>query len=231
MKPWQVSIETKDDGSSMAWAFEMPGASGQGADENDALRDLQRTLEWLAGWRRRHHLAPIERAGIEVAESVTATGYPNTGDTEGFFQEDALPLTDEYAEECVQILTFSRADLLPIAQALPPSEKLTWTLMHIAKAEWWYASRIPGSPGDIEQFPTTSDSRACLRLSREMFVTRHVPYVLSVLPRERRHIADGEEWTARKTLRRAVWHELYHLQRMEQAAGSGSGTRGTDTSP
>lgn len=87
----------------------------------------------------------------------------------------------------------------------------------VATVEWWYMSRIvpfpvPHAgefPEDVESLLTWIRSRVAGRLRG-----------LSDDERAKISVPDpesGEQWSARKVLRRLVYHELYHLRQLLRA--------------
>jgi len=88
---------------------------------------------------------------------------------------------------------------------------------HVATVEWWYMSRIvlfpwprDGEyPEDLEGLLAWTRHRVADRLRR-----------LSDEERSRVSVPDpesGERWSARKVLRRLIYHELYHLRQLRRA--------------
>ncbi len=79
--------------------------------------------------------------------------------------------------------------------------------MHVAWAEWWYVDRL-GNAFAREEMPL--DPLVALRQVREQLA--------SALPQwvgDARDISRvSEHWSARKVLRRALWHERDHTEQI-----------------
>lgn len=206
----------------MAWA-EPPGIlSGQGRERRDAIQDLRAATAWYDRWASRHGL-PLEHPlhpDSTAVEVIEATGHPETGDTEALLPSDRDPLDEEYAERATMLLGHARPDFLDACRdalgngSAAAVEHLRRTMMHVAQAEWWYASRIAGSPAEAVNLER-GDPELMLHRARRMLLEEHIPFLLSLPDRARLYAVDDEAWTPRKSLRRAIWHELYHLRRME----------------
>lgn len=215
-----VSIEVKPTGEAMVWAFDFLSLSGQGINERDALRDLQRTLEWGSGWLRAHgETPPAIDTPFNIVERQEATGYPEIGDTEGCFEWDLEPIDVAFVEQIKRYLIWSRQDVMALARAWQEESEgdpmISWEMTHLARAELYYASRLRGSPGDLMRPEWSEDRWGDIEWSRRFFLEQHIPYVLSMPDSARVYAVEGERWTARKTLRRALWHDLYHLRRLQ----------------
>ena len=150
---------------------------------------------------------------------------------ESFFLHDWKPLTDEDIQHGLKLLSWSREDLFMTVGArlqtktgllvdysavplLISQKKLDLTypgerwsiagiLNHIGGAEWWYMDRL-GLAFPRAEVPENPFER----LSK---VRAHLLAVLPTLVNVQKVVGiDGEFWSPRKVLRRAVWHERDH---------------------
>lgn len=157
----------------------------------------------------------------------TTEGY----DVEPFFLHDWKPLTDEDIQQSLKLLNWSRDDLLitvgarrrsetglildyPAVPLLIDQEKLDrrypgerWSisgiLNHVGGAEWWYLDRL-GLAFPRAEVPENPFERLAK-------VRAHLLTVLPTLGKVEKVVGmDGEFWSPRKVLRRAVWHERDH---------------------
>ncbi len=117
------------------------------------------------------------------------------------------------------MLLWSRDDLQKTIRGLS-QEKLTATypgerwsingiLSHLGGAEWWYLSRLglafPREQVPEEPLPRLEKVRQQLNLAlRKLEGVKHVVGV------------DGEFWSPRKILRRALWHERDHTEHIHK---------------
>ena len=114
----------------------------------------------------------------------------------------------------LQLLKWSRSELMEVTSAVPPErfEELLpgerWSirgiLAHIANTEFWYLSHLDLTSGRKEDLPTETMER--LQFARSLLDAALPELADSTLVTGRQ----GEFWSPRKLLRRAVWHELDH---------------------
>lgn len=218
-----LAAEAKPTGETLLWALPEAVISGQGVDEDEAVRDLYLAFAWYEGWLNRTGRHAQVPEAFDIVEYVSATGYPETGDTEALLSVDRVGLSDEDAERFRAELTESRSAIVQVCEELMRSgldeageKKLRWTLAHLAQSEWWYASRIPGSLACRIRLEPSLDPFAALESARRMFLEDFLPFAIGRADRERIYPVEGESWTVRKALRRALWHDLYHLRRLEE---------------
>lgn len=229
----RVAIENNNEGRSIAWALEHPGCFAYGADAGEALRNFPEAARTYAEWIARHapaHFAFDPRDEIVNEESFDVYFVdkafepvdPGRGSmVESFFRHDWKPLTPGQIESALDILLWSRADLLATVEGLDAttmSRKLAgerWDisgiLNHIGAAEWWYQERI-GYPDPLVEEDLSPAPFERLRSTRDHF--------RQLLPRLEglNHVVglDGEFWSPRKVLRRLVWHERDHTEHIRK---------------
>jgi hypothetical protein len=139
-----------------------------------------------------------------------ATGYS----VESFFPYDWKPLEAIDIEHGLKLLAWSRLDLLKTVKGLSP-EKLEATYMgerwsingilgHAGGAEWWYLDRLGLAfpRKDVPEEPMKRLEKVREHLNATLPKLEGVKQVLGV---------DGEFWSPRKILRRALWHERDHV--------------------
>jgi len=137
-----------------------------------------------------------------------------------WFRHDWKPLTRVDVCRGQQILNYARADLIEMVQALPaeildrtyPQERwsIRGVLGHIAKAEWWYMDRLEQAGGLRSSLPQDAfEQLAAVRTQLEKILPdlEGVELVRGV---------QGEIWSPRKMLRRAIWHELDHIEHIKK---------------
>jgi len=222
-----VGIENNNEGiRTVAWALEYPGCYAYGDNGQKALAALPGAIRTYSQWIGQHEPSWLQTGSIELeVESVWDDYYldknferaPEGDDNyavESWFQNDWKPLTGEDIERSLKLFAWSRTDLLNLVKDLTP-EKLDQTypgerwsingiLKHVGGAEWWYMDNIG------KAFPKSKIPKAPMeRLSkvREAFI--------KLLPKlEGVNLvagSEGEFWSPRKILRRALWHERDHV--------------------
>ncbi len=233
--PLGVWVEANEAGHAIVFALDVPGTSGKGASLEAAIDGLRRDLDRMNRWLACHGAEPAGTRRLTIVQTVPATGDPLHGDTEGFFDRDAVAFTDADLRSTRCFLAWSRTDLL--SRLAPPGDALldvrtepgTRTIReivdHVAIAEWWYTTRILEDPSRAPDWRDYGrDPFERLRRVRQMVEDEYLVHLQAVpaAERERQYIHHGEVWTAAKTLRRAVWHELYHLKQIERMLDSGA---------
>jgi hypothetical protein len=230
---FQVGIENNFEGRSIAWALEHPGCFAYGMKSHGAMTNLEGTLEKYAGWILRHDpntWLSFAENDIELVVNGTWDVYfiddemDKTNETDGysvdsFFPYDWKPLTKIEIKRALSMLTWSRADLLNSVHGLS-AEKLDQTypgerwsingiLGHVGGAEWWYMERL-GLAFPRAEVPEQPFDR--LEKVRKYFNA-----VLVKMEGSKQVIGiDGEFWSPRKVLRRALWHERDHIDHISK---------------
>ena len=113
------------------------------------------------------------------------------------------------------MLAWSRADLLASTSGLSaetldtryPNEhwSVRGILGHVANAEWWYLDRLGLAEGSRQELPADVFERLDAVRKRTNQVFTELAGAVRVEGKE------GEFWSPRKLLRRAIWHEMDHI--------------------
>jgi len=219
----RIGFENGVEGRTLAWALEHPGCFAYGIDEHEALHRIPAAFQEYVYWIAQHDphpwLTPVDQE-IQVEESwqvysidenyeLAADGY----EVNAWSLHDWKPLTEVEVERGLKLLTWSRADLLGTVAGLDqetldlnrPGERwsISGILKHVGGAEWWYLDRLglafPRAEVPDDPWERLEKIRALMEAT------------LPDLVGSRRVVgADGEFWSPRKLLRRAVWHERDH---------------------
>lgn len=227
---FRVGIENNNEGRSIAWALEHPGCFAYGKDANAASANLEVAIQAYATWILKHEPRTwlnFEEVEIHVEETrevylinddfdqVEKDGYS----VDSFFRYDWKPLTAIEIQRTLKMLAWSRADLLKTVKGLS-DEKLNQTylgerwsingiLKHVGGAECWYLDRL-GLALPREQIPDEPFAR--LKVSRA-----RLNEILPTLEGSKQVVGvDGEFWSPRKLLRRALWHERDHTVHIQK---------------
>jgi hypothetical protein len=221
----RVGLENNFEGKrSIAWALDFPGVFAYGQDGSDAVMRLPQALIQFAGWANRHaggewmQLGDFDVRLEEIWEDYTVPrGWDvNKGEVEidSWFRADWRPLDRLEVVRGLEALRWSRADLLGIVSDLETAkldetrEGERWSirgiLAHVATAEWWYLDRF-GLIGPRNELPKDPFERMAAVRAR---LEQALPEMAGM---EKVFGLDGEFWSPRKLLRRALWHELDHV--------------------
>ena len=222
----RVGLENGIEGRSLAWALDFPGCFAYGDEGSTALLNIPQALLRYADWMGRHTPKPWASFGdldiklVEVwqvycvndAYEVAEEGY----EVDAWFRDDWRPLDQEEIDRSLQMLAWSRADLLASVGSLSvetletryPNER--WSvrgiLGHVANAEWWYLDRLGLVEGSRQELPPDVFERLDTVRKRTNQVFPGLAGAVRVVGKE------GEFWSPRKLVRRAIWHEMDHIE-------------------
>ncbi len=229
----RVGMENNNDDRTIAWALEHPGCFAYGRDSGEAQSTFLQAVRDYAAWIGRHAASWLEADLIEMDVEETFDVYfvdsgfelaergPQTSMVESFFRHDWKPLTATDIERALRLLAWSRADLLDTVKGLSEAKlnqtyggerwSINGILKHIGGAEWWYQERI-GYP-----YPENEKDMAADPLARLEATRAHFNALLPKLEGVHKVIGlEGELWSPRKTLRRALWHERDHTDHIRK---------------
>lgn len=229
---FHVGIENNNEGArSIAWALEHPGCYAYGKDADAALAAFPAALRAYSNWISQHELSWLHIQNIDVSVSGVWNSYSvndkfdrvesgeNSSAVEAWFQYDWKPLTEEEIERAQKMLTWSRIDLIKAITGLS-SERLDKThvgerwsingiLRHAGGAEWWYMDRL-GRAFPQAELPKTPMERIEKVRTAFLEMLPQLKGVKQVVGLE------GEFWSPRKVLRRALWHERDHTEHIRK---------------
>lgn len=226
----RVGMEQNNEGRDLAWALDFPGCFAYGKDSSEAAINLARELIVYDAWIEQHaghswvQLGDYDLRIVETWQVFTMNDHYESEDgayaVNAWFREDWKPLTSQDIERGLRLLSWSREDLLGAVDTLTgeildaPYSGERWSirgiLKHVANAEWWYLERLNLAQEGHKQMPKDAVER--LRWSRDQLI--------AALPelggRELVIGREGEFWSPRKLLRRALWHEINHRQHIQK---------------
>jgi hypothetical protein len=230
-----VGIDNNNEGRSIAWALEHPGCFAYGINAEGASLNLESALVKYAGWILRHEpqtWLSFAEDEIELVIDGTWDVYYINDDfdkvseadgfsVESFFPFEWKPLKADEIKHALDMLVWSRDDLLKTVQGLTSSQldatypgerwSINGILGHVGGAEWWYLERL-GLAFPREEVP--KEPMARLEKVRKQFAG-----ALSGLEGVKKVVAvDGEFWSPRKVLRRTLWHEKDHTEHIRKLA-------------
>lgn len=233
---YTMGVEEIERGRWLGWVFELPGCTVPAASVDEAKAHAPDYAVAYVAWQASHgetlgplfDSAPIE---VKVTEVLRAPpGGDGLGNSRAFFDDDRLPLKSDEVDEALGTLSHTRQELLALIRPLRAETleapiagevrgSIASILEHLAWAEWWYCDRL-GIAFNREEMP--DDPRAKLDHVRAWTRAR-----LRELVGERRIFDQiGEQWSARKLVRRTVWHELDHITHISQLLTGQAGGAG-----
>jgi hypothetical protein len=206
-----VGLEEGPDGAVRVHALNLAGCSGGGPDRHTALSEFEHELrEWLAFLAVEGEIAHAGDAEITVDEWIRTDADVGGGASNVFFEADRRPVDEGELARGIRLLGRLRGRLVPRIRrsrdqdlendgSCGPSARLI--LDELARAQWWLLTRLGASP--LAAVP----ERVVGRLDTAMaLIVQHLGH----LPESARGTVlelDGEEWSARKVLRRLLWLE------------------------
>ena len=227
----RTGMENGIEGRSLAWALDHPGCFAYGKNAKEALANLPHAVLAYKDWIDQHtadswlkDLGDFDIRLMEAFECYTIdenfepaeSGY----EVNAWFRHDWKPLTRLEVQRGLLMLDWSRTDLLALVKSLADSKldadprQNQWSirriLTHVANAEWWYLDRLDLARISRKDLP--EDYVARLQATQQLMVQclKELEGVTRVAGKE------GEFWSPRKILRRAVWHSRDHIDHIRQ---------------
>ncbi len=229
----KIGIDKSFENRAVAWALDYPGCFVYGEDDQEVLMRFPRAFLQYQQWINQKAgkdswVKDIRDFDVRLVESFQNFQVKNYEVvTEGgktvmsWFQQDWKPLNRIEVLQGLQILKWSRNDLLTLVSNLSddqlqkelPGERwnIAGILKHIGGAEWWYLERL--DLAGMTKYALPADPIERLTVVRERFLTVLPDLAGEEMVRGR----DGELWSPRKVLRRAAWHErdhTFHIQKL-----------------
>ncbi|MCC6772743.1 MAG: hypothetical protein IT360_16250, partial [Gemmatimonadaceae bacterium] len=166
---------------------------------------------WLREGGESPPSGPFEFTVNEVhAAWSTADGY----EVNAFFAADRQPLSpDECATAIHRLGCYRDALLAACGPAQDASSAIRERVFHVADAENWYLESLDA--GDARLLDD-ADPFGSLERVRDLLV-RTLP---ALAGDDRIAVRRGEVWSARKVVRRALWHERHHAEHIQRLRGA-----------
>lgn len=208
----------------IAYALDLPGCFSSAATPEEAVRQAPERIAAHLVWRAEHDCSfPVADGPIGVDVVETFTAFPSSADpayiVNAFFADDQRPLANWEIRMGLQVLDWTRQDLRAVIQSIPvvrrssppprPAARETPAdlLRHIADAENWYFSQL-GLALAADQIPLDPPARLDT-------VRANIRQQLPALAGDDRITTSHDErWSARKILRRTLWHERDHTRQI-----------------
>lgn len=221
-----VGLELNNEGRALAWALDYPGCFAYGSEGSEAVIALARELVTYANWVNQHGgpgTLTLDDFDLRIVDTwevytidddfeVIEGGYA----VNAWFRQDWKPLSQAEVDQGLDLLRWSREDLLLAVEGLSdevmdrqyPEERwsIRGILKHVGSAEWWLMGRLNLVEGGREVLA----KEAFERLSQ---VRSQLVAALPGLVGQNQVLGlEGEFWSPRKLLRRVLWHEINHRQ-------------------
>jgi hypothetical protein len=217
MMIYRLAVEDMEPDHWVAFALDLPGCfcTAQTAAEAIALAPLKIAdyFDWLAG---HDPSLPVitRRPEVTVVEQFHSLYSPGDPDylVNAFFDDDRRPLTYWEVAGTLRLLNWTRRDLLMAIRSVTASQlagPVGDLLKHIGGAENWYFDRFDLGL-DPDRLP--SDPLMLVETVRANSRARLPQLIGDTTIREKQ----DERWSARKIIRRTLWHEQDHTRQIKQ---------------
>jgi len=168
----------------------------------------------------------VQLEGLDMHIDETFEVFPVEDDNgvyevNAFFSSDLIPLNEEEVQRALKIYKWQREELLAGVETLPLEmlkhefEGQRWTiegiLEHIARVESWYFSRLGF---EIPEPVNSSDPFQMLEASAAI-VNNCLPELVGF---DQVFEHRQENWSARKLMRRLLWHQRDHIDHIRDLA-------------
>jgi hypothetical protein len=217
----RLAIEDMEPDHWIAWAVDLPGCFSSAMTAQSAIANApQKVIEYFS-WLSKHDRSllvvedAIETQVVETFQSFTSREDPDYI-VNAFLKNDRQPLGYWDVEITLLLLTWTRQDLLAAIHSVgqdsltaPISGEVRGSIAgiidHIAIAENWYFGQLGCG---LERADLPADP-----FEKLMQVRVNTREQLVKLIGDEHITKDSDElWSARKVLRRTLWHERDHTQ-------------------
>jgi predicted RNase H-like HicB family nuclease len=212
---YRLGVEDIEPYHWLAWVLDLPGCFAAADSEAAAVAAAPAAIRAYLAWHAGHGAvpgAPPAPARIQVAEVFH--GYIGQGDywVNALFADDRRPLTPADVDTGLRLLSYTRQDLAGLVTGLAPAAlaaphpaaqnaSINSLLQHLATAECWYFANLGLEQPDLPADPL-------IALDQVRAQTR--AWLPTLIGDGRIWEQSGEAWSARKVLRRTLWHERTH---------------------
>lgn len=242
MAQFEVYLDTGASGRVMAHLLEPPGLGVRFDSPEEMARRLPAEIGAHLIWLASHGelVVPDPHPAYRIAAEVTMAGDFESGDDVGIYGPDFVPVTDVEIDRYLRIGEYAHADLLALVGPLD-DVTLDWVrdertrpirrvIRHLVGAELWYMGRIIDDPDRVplpdviadadRRIDATDDQIERVRIIWPVFQR----WARSLTPDLRGRVTvptwwtrrAGEQWTARKMLRRCIEHCREHTRSIER---------------
>lgn len=220
---YTVNMEEME-GRWIAHVQQLPGCFASAYARETVLAQTPAAIRAYFEWTRSNGEAhPYENDAIETEVEEIVREWRNPSDPEyevnAFFASDAAPLAASDTGQALKLLDWidialdaalndiSEDDL---ARTIEGEWSIRRIVSHVGHSQWWYLDRLEREPCPSDQVPDDP-------LERLAFMRKHLRDTLPELEGDTRILfKDAELWSARKLLRRSLWHARDHVQHILQ---------------
>lgn len=228
---YRLLCEIGPDGSTQILVQDLPGCYSRAPTFDEAVRKVPNKIREFLDWLRIHGESIEETqydVETEISETIRGCWPVNLGDSQALFNADLKPLNQEEVDRYLNYMSYAREDLIDLYLRVP-KDALEWKpddstprnikriAEHVGEVDLFYIERLRGRRHEewpLNFLETTEEIRKLRMLAlskdeRNCSVSYHQPggWTGTTSP---------EGWTARKVLRRFIWHERLHTATMKR---------------
>lgn len=221
----RLAVEDIEPNHWVAWALDLPACFSAARTAADAAASAPQKISDYFDWMLSYdNLLPIVHEPIQIEIVETFHSFACTEDPDyivnAFFEDDRRALGYWDVGVALRLLDFTRQDLSRAMQTAT-HEQLTTTvpnegcgsimgvLKHIAGAENWYFDQLDCGLQRGQLPDDLIERLAAVRANTR----KQLPKLIG---NERITNNCGELWSARKIVRRTLWHERAHTHHIQQ---------------
>lgn len=226
----RLAVEDMEPNHWVAWALDLPACYSSGKTAEIAISHAPQKIAEHFTWLLNHDklsLVVNEQIEVQLVETFHSFASKESSDylVNAFFQDDRRPLGYWDVKNSLRLLDWARQDMLVVLKSarqsqltrvLPgePNGSIAGILEHIAATENWYlnqldyglkSSQLPGDPFEKLAIVRANTREKLVHLIGAEQLTKNY----------------DELWSARKVLRRTLWHERDHFQHIIKLLVSG----------
>lgn len=224
--PHHLGVEDIEPGHWVAFALDLPGCYSSGPTADEAAAGAPACISAYVAWRIQHgYPLALAEADTDVEIAGVFHSFRTSGGyiVNAFFEDDRRPLLLQEVQDALQLLDYSRHDLLAVIEQIPSQildqpianevqGSIAGILGHIAGAERWYLESL-GAVAERSRMPEDQlDRLEWVRAEMRAQLPRLVGCAALV-------DRTGESWSTRKVVRRMLWHERDHTQPIQRITG------------
>ncbi len=222
---YRLAVEDMEPNHWIAWVLDLPACFSSAQTQTDAVAHAPKHIAEYYSWLSSHDSSlPVINEPIEVEVVDTFHSFASGEDPEyfvnAFFEDDRRPLNYWDIEVALRLLQWTRQDLLKVMQPITQEQfsklivgelrgSIAGLLKHVAGAENWYFDQLDLG---LNRAQLPDDPLDMLKVVRAN--TR--AHLVKLIVDERITKERDELWSARKVVRRTLWHERDHIQHIAQ---------------
>ena len=227
---YRLAIEDMEPNHWIAWVLDLPACFSPAKTRDEAIDNTPEVIAQYFVWLVNHNSAlPVSNATIETEVVESFQSFPSEKDPEyivnAIFNDGRRPMGYWEVEVVAGLLDWTRQDLLSVLNSMISTDlnkpiagevqgSIAGILRHIAIAEDWYFSQLGFA---LERWQIPKDPYGMLKTVRENTQKQ----LIKLVGTEQITENNSEQWSARKVLRRTLWHERDHTQHITKLlAGS-----------